>query len=217
MNRRQLIRHLATLALCERFSFASRAWAAGQALPPPGVHEFSGEVTINGQPARPRMTISAGDRIVTGNNAQAIYIIGSDAYLQRADSAVQVIEDNATRRVLRILQGRLMGVFGKGEKSLQTPTATIGIRGTACYIEASAAQVYFCLCYGEAEIRAPGETAILETIATTYHDHPLYLNADRQRMMVPARVINHTDAELILLESLVGRIPPFVGLGYHRY
>jgi hypothetical protein len=31
------------------------------------------------------------------------------------------------------------------------------------------------------------------------------------KMMVPADVINHTDAELILLESLVGRVPPFGG------
>jgi hypothetical protein len=30
-------------------------------------------------------------------------------------------------------------------------------------------------------------------------------------------VLNHTDAELELLESLVGRQPPFTGKGYKRY
>jgi hypothetical protein len=30
-------------------------------------------------------------------------------------------------------------------------------------------------------------------------------------------VVNHTDAELILLESMVGRRPPFAGSGGHGY
>jgi hypothetical protein len=29
--------------------------------------------------------------------------------------------------------------------------------------------------------------------------------------MAPAAMVNHTDAELILLENLVGRWPPFYG------
>ena len=37
-------------------------------------------------------------------------------------------------------------------------------------------------------------------------------------MMAPAAVINHTDAELILLENSVGRWPPFYdGQGGSRY
>ena len=33
-------------------------------------------------------------------------------------------------------------------------------------------------------------------------------------MMSAAGVINHTDAELTLLEGLVGRKPPFAGIGW---
>jgi hypothetical protein len=36
-------------------------------------------------------------------------------------------------------------------------------------------------------------------------------------MMVPAMMMNHSDAELILLESLVGRLPPFYGQGFSSY
>jgi hypothetical protein len=36
-------------------------------------------------------------------------------------------------------------------------------------------------------------------------------------MMVPAGVINHSDDELNLLESLVGRLPPFYGQGGTKY
>jgi hypothetical protein len=33
------------------------------------------------------------------------------------------------------------------------------------------------------------------------------------QMLMQAPVINHTDAELTMLESLVGRRPPFTGSG----
>ena len=36
-------------------------------------------------------------------------------------------------------------------------------------------------------------------------------------MMAPAKVINHTDEELIMLENSVGRWPPFYGQGGSRY
>jgi hypothetical protein len=36
-------------------------------------------------------------------------------------------------------------------------------------------------------------------------------------MVTPAPVINHTDAELILLEGLTGRQPPFIGQGFRPY
>jgi hypothetical protein len=36
-------------------------------------------------------------------------------------------------------------------------------------------------------------------------------------MIMKAPVVNHTDAELILLEDLVGRRPPFFGKSYGGY
>jgi hypothetical protein len=36
-------------------------------------------------------------------------------------------------------------------------------------------------------------------------------------MMVTAPVINHTDAELVMLEALVGRKPPFLDSGAPPY
>ncbi len=50
-----------------------------------------------------------------------------------------------------------------------------------------------------------------ETVRTTHHDQPRYIYAKGMpRMIETAPVVNHTDAELILLESLVGHRPPFV-------
>jgi len=45
-----------------------------------------------------------------------------------------------------------------------------------------------------------------------HHDKPLYIlaNATPGESIRRAPFINHTDQELMLIESLVGRTPPFV-------
>ena len=213
MSRRLSLKRLAALALATRLGVLNVAWAAGRKLATPGIQRIQGDVRINGQPARVGMPVKPGDTISTGPASEAIYVIGQDAYLQRDDSVVSFAADRL-KDGLRIINGKLLSVFGKGDKRLETATATIGIRGTGCYIESTANKVYFCLCYGMADVVPHKDPAQRETITTRYHDHPLYLHADGERMMVPASVINHTDLELILLEELVGRLPPFYNSGY---
>lgn len=207
MHRRRILQ--ATAALGALLPLRA-AWAAAGKLPPPGLHRVSGEVRVNGQPAVAGMPIKAGDTIVTGAGGEAIYIVGNDAWLQRDNSQV-TLNGDGLKAGLRILHGKLLSVFGKGDKSLETSTATIGIRGTGCYIEAEPERVYFCLCYGVAEIVSHHRPEQRETIKTFHHDRPLYLLANGDKTPVPGSVENHGDAELILLEALVGRVPPFYG------
>ncbi len=58
--------------------------------------------------------IAAGDTITTGSDGEAIYIIGNDAYLHR-DRSVVTLTGNALSKGLRVLNGKLLSVFGKGE------------------------------------------------------------------------------------------------------
>lgn len=193
--------------------------AAGTTPVAPGMHRIRGTVTLNGQQAREGQLVRAGDTIVTGPGSEAIYVIGQDAYLQREKSSVSFAGTGvgaaagaAAANVMRVITGGILAVFGKGEKKLIVPTATIGIRGTGCYIEAEAKQVYFCLCYGIAEVAPNADPRQVERIETTHHDHPITIHHDdAMPMMAPATVKNHTDAELVLLENLVGRWPPFYG------
>ena len=190
--------------------------AKGQNPVAPGIYKITGDVRVNGKPASPGMLIRTGDTVVTARDAEAIYVIDEDAYLQRGGTTVNFGAE-AARQLLRVVTGRLLSVFGRRERTIQVSTATIGIRGTGCYIEdegeGAAAKTYFCLCYGSAELvptMAPKER---EAYATQHHDHPLYIYNDKQqpKMMVPAEVINHGDDELTLLEALVARRPPFWG------
>jgi len=109
---------------------------------------------------------------------------------------------------VQLVTGGLLAVFGGGEHRLTTATATVGIRGTGAYMESEPWRTYFCLCYGTAEVAAK-QGAARESYSTQHHDAPRYIYGDgRKQAIVPASVSNHTDAELILLESLVGRTPP---------
>ena len=115
------------------------------------------------------------------------------------------------RRLLQGVSGAALSVFSPGEpRTLTTITATIGIRGTAVYLEAEEARTYACVCYGEAELVATADPSARETVRTRHHEQPRYImGSGAPQMLMGAPVINHTDAELIMLESLTGRRPPF--------
>ncbi|HQR03241.1 MAG: hypothetical protein JSR19_10215 [Proteobacteria bacterium] len=205
MDRRTLLQIFATLGLAR----VDTSMAAGIDPRRQGLVRIKGEVRINGTPARTGQDVHAGDRIITGADGEAVYVIGQNAFLQRSGTEIHFDLDPAT--FFRLVSGRLLSVFGKGPRYLALPTATIGIRGTACYIETTAMKTYFCLCYGTADVVPTIDPAQRETIQTHHHDHPIYINADPSMTtsMVPAEVMNHTDAELEMLENLVGRKPPF--------
>lgn len=221
MDRRQLLHRLAAAGLLSAggvMGFLQRALAAGTNPVPPGLHKLKGQVTVNGKPAREGQLVLPGDTVVTPADGEAIYVIGQDAFLQRGGTTVSFGKTAAD--FMRVLTGRILSVFGRGEREIRFATATIGIRGTACYIEEGLqAETYFCLCYGEAKVVPTAAPTQWETVLTTHHDHPLWIGNDKSKpsMMVIAPVINHTDAELELLENLVGRWPPFYGKTGYNY
>ncbi len=183
-----------------------------------GVSRVRGDVRINGKPAKQGMQAKPGDVITTGRDAELVVVVGRDAFLVRAETRVELAGD-ATRLVvsaLRVVTGALLSVFAPGErKRIRTPTATIGIRGTGIYIAVEAARSYICTCYGEAELVPADDPQQAETVRTTHHDQPRYVyRKGMPHMIERAPVINHTDAELVLLESLVGRKVPFDALRY---
>ncbi len=194
---------------------ARDALAAGSLPATPGFRYIKGPVGVDDMRAGIGMNIKPGQTVMTGEGGEAIYLIGADGFLQREKTKI-TFEENAGVQVMRILSGSVLSVFGKGREkprslSIATATATIGIRGTGCYIEAEAARTYFCLCYGEATVAPLGEPKQSESYSTRHHERPVYILAAGEKRIVPAKVINHTDAELTMLENALGRWPPFEG------
>ena len=211
-TRRTLLKAFAAAGLLEGAGLSgliSQALAKGNNPVATGLYKITGSVLVNGTPASVGMLIKPGDTVTTGATSAAIYEIGQDAFLQRDNSSV-VFGDDASA-FFRVVTGKILSVFGHGQKKLHVATATIGIRGTGCYIESTPEKTYFCLCYGEAQITPTAAPEQAETLATKHHDHPLTISRDASAgsIMVAAPVINHTDIELTLLENIVGRRPPF--------
>ena len=174
------------------------------------IYKLSGDVRVNSIKATPKSNIKSGDTVETGRDSAITFVVGTDAFRMRENSRVE-LQPTPDRGVglLRVLTGGLLSVYGKGRKRIRTPTATIGIRGTGTYVEASEERTYFCCCYGTAEMASSLNSALSETVETSYHEAPRFISGGDTPEIIPAPVINHGDDELVLLESLVGRVPPF--------
>ncbi len=183
--------------------------AVAQTQAKQGVRTVRGDMRINGKPAEVGTLVRPGDAIVLADGALATFVVGEDAFLMRGNSRAELIGSGLLVSAVQLVTGKLLGVFGSGgERRLVTSTASIGIRGTGAYIEAEPRRTYFCLCYGTADVAATMGGA-RESYSTRHHESPRYIYGDgRNRAIVLASVANHTDSELILLESLAGRSPP---------
>jgi hypothetical protein len=211
-ERRAWLHGAAAAAIAASGMLQLRAALAAGTLPP-GIAQIKGDVRINGKPAERGQRVNAGDVIVTGKGAELVFVSEKDAFLVRADSRVEY-GSAATKGVvtaLRVVTGALLSVFESGRRrQINTATATIGIRGTAIYIETEARRTYACTCYGEAVLTPVDDPTAAETVRTKRHDQPRYIyGKGMPRMLEAAPVINHTDAELQMLETLVGRKVPF--------
>jgi hypothetical protein len=215
--RRHLLKLLAAGALtgADLTGLVRQALAAGSGPQrKQGIFRLEGEATFNGK------TLQVGDvptlplTVVTGPRTTLVFVVGADAYLVRANSHLILSshDDKTPNRAsnIKLLAGKLLSVFEKSERTLTTTTAVAGIRGTGIYLESEPGQSYLCLCYGTAQIGPIATPQVRETIKTTHHESPRMVYPDR---MEPATLINHSDQELILLESLTGRLPPFYAQG----
>ena len=202
-----------------RRNFLLQSAACGAALLLPAtavagrIQEIDGEVLVNGRLATKANEIRALDVIRTGPGGHLVMVMGRDALLIRANSEVEIL--GKPRAVLltglRMLTGALLGVFGKGgPRQLLTATATAGIRGTGVYLEASPERTYFCTCYGTVEIEDQHRTEKRLVVSGYHSPNIIHAQMTDGKMMQKAQFINHTDEELVMLEKLVGRVPPFV-------
>ena len=205
MKRREWISAVGALSLS---SIVAEALAKGDV--PPGVARLDGAASVNGREAKIGTPVNLGDRVVTGKSSQAVIVVGSDAFLMRSSTTIEVQGSQGILSNMLVSAGQVLSVFSRKPVAIKAASASIGIRGTGCYIEIYPESVYFCLCYGEALVEGPGMASARE-VKTTHHESPLMLRDDGGIMKVePGPFQNHSDAELILLESLVGREPPFM-------
>lgn len=212
---------------------------AGRILQPGrSIYRIRGDVRVNGEPADRRTRIHPGATIETGGDGELVFVVGKDAFILRGNSTLELSAltvavastglqsgvtlasaEDAIIGTLRLVSGRLLSVFGVRRRDepleVRTPNAAIGVRGTGVYVESEPDRSYVCTCYGATRLAAIGDPASRETVTSDYHDAPRYIlgHGAAGKRIEHAPVINHTDMELILIEELVGRIPPFAAPG----
>ena len=182
------------------------------------IYRISGQATVNGQEVTLETQVNPGDTVQTAKDSELIFVVnGNHSMILRADSHLVIeSEKNASGLLLvnglRLLTGRLLSVSRNLQMRVNTPTATIGIRGTGFYVESDPELTYFCTCYGTTDVAANADQESKTTVESKHHDRPLYIvkDAGQGKNIRNAPFINHTDQELALIEALVGRTTPFV-------
>ena len=186
-------------------------------LPPKqSIYRIAGQVTVNDKPATLQTPVMPGDTVQTAKGSELIFVVNSNSMILRGGSKLTIESEKKPDNALiisglRLLTGALLSVSRNTPMRVRSPNATVGIRGTGFYMEAEPDQTYFCTCYGVTEVTANADPESKETIVAKQHDRPIYiLSKERKgRNIRNAPVINHTDQELALIETLVGREPAF--------
>lgn len=179
--------------------------------------DIAGDVKINGEPANEYSQVLPGDRLTTGSNSKAIFVVGKDAFSMGENSTLELdgeirTDQNPIIKAFSLLSGKLLTVFGSTGHQVNTPHTTLGIRGTGVYLEAEAEKSYVCICYGTVDIQSKLKPEESLTAVSKHHDQPRYVgkNSEGEASIRNAPMKNHTDMELVMLEALVGRTVPFV-------
>jgi hypothetical protein len=224
-RRRLLIKALAaglfSTAFVDKEALAASIFGKPPGKLPPGqsIYRMDGEVKVNGNAADMKTIIRPNDTIETGKKSEIVFVVGGNSMIVRENSQLKLEgkEEPASFIIqgLRLLSGKLLSVSRSQATRIRTSTATIGIRGTGYYIEADPEQTYFCTCYGSTSAESSSDPSSKENVTAMHHDKPLYIlaNQPKGQNIRPAGFINHTDQELMLIETLVGREPPFVFAG----
>ena len=179
------------------------------------IFSLEGDVRVNGQRADLATRIGGGDVVSTSQKSEVVFAVGGDSFILRSNSEMEIEGGGFFVDAMRMLTGSVLSVFGKrsGQQQLtmNSTTATIGIRGTGVYMESEPGLTYLCTCYGQVGLYSSGDLDDSELITATHHDAPKYITDKKVRgtHIRPAPFKNHTDAELKLLEAIVGREVPF--------
>lgn len=224
-RRRLLIKALAAgvfaTGLTDKAALAASIFGTPPSKLPAGqsIYRINGTAKVNGKEANLATVIRPNDTVETGPKSEIVFVVGGNSMIMRENSQLTLEgkeeKESFLVQGLRLLTGKLLSVSRSQGTRVRTATATIGIRGTGYYIESDPEQTYFCTCYGVTDVMSTDDPSSKDTVSATHHDKPLYILAGEQagKNIRPAGFINHTDQELMLIETLVGRTPPFVFAG----
>jgi hypothetical protein len=200
--------------MISRRHFLAGLGAALLPLPAPAqarsgvVRDLAGDVTLNGVRLTRQAALQPGQTLATGQDGNIRFTVGNDAFFLRPNSRMRLDASRPSEPFidfLRLLTGALGATFERGmRRTIATPTSTIGIRGTAVYLESAREWTYACTCFGTTEV----SSSMNEQFAVSAQQHEARL-IRRGMPIARASFERHTNEEIAGLEALVGRPNPF--------
>jgi hypothetical protein len=188
---------------------------SGRAFANTNIHQLRGEVFINNRSASLSSRIAAGSKIVVSHGGELAFSIGNDAFLLKGGTAVELVGGSPLSG-LRLLTGSMLASLESRSKPfrLVSSMAIVAVRGGAVYLSAEPHRLYTCSCYGETDLRIGRHRQQISASSHTAHEivkNPSGKTGDKMAGLAlnDMDVIDHTDDELRMLESLVGRVPAF--------
>ncbi|MBT3867192.1 MAG: hypothetical protein HOF19_04685 [Gammaproteobacteria bacterium] len=217
-NRRRFLLHLLASAAFTTTAGCSISSTGLTSELPAGrsIQALTGDVHVNGVPASVLTLINPGDIIETFDRSFVVFVVQKDAFILRSNSIMTLPGRTATPGIIStaftLERGKALSVLASRRTDISTPNAVIGVRGTGVYVEAEPDLSYVCVCYGTSDVTTRDNPGITETIVSDHHTAPRYILADKSasQRIIPAPFKNHDDQELLLIETLVGRTPPFI-------
>ncbi len=180
---------------------------------------FRGKVKIDGKVIKNRYEIKvhANSKIeIEGKESFVQFKVGQDAFKLSKDTDVKFSGDKHIASI-NVKKGRLLGAFKTGrQRKITTVNATMGIRGTAVFVEAvSDKETKFCTCYGKTTVSDKSNSKSLKELEATHHNSVQILDGKVEKTSLFYGLEQfiyeptHSDNELRGLEYMVGRVPAF--------
>ena len=160
-----------------------------------------GDVLVNGTPLNKATVIKQGDVIETKENASIRFNIAKDAFYAKPNAKFK-LDSLGKKRLLNVINGGVMAVFGGGDHGVSTPNMTAGIRGTGIFALVKDGKTYFCTCHGETAVESHGKTKILKA------SHHKMVWVTPTQIKETMDMAEHQDSEIVALEAMVGRTLP---------
>ena len=169
---------------------------------------FKGKILVNGKPLRSRQQIKINDTVqAIGKDSSVEFSIDQDAFKVSNDATI-TFQGHKRVSSIDVKAGQMLAAFKKGRpRTIKTMNATMGIRGTAIYLDAKKRQTEFCTCYGKTTVYENDHKKSVKKVSATHH-YPLMIKNGKVSKMNPTKP-SHTDNELRKLEAMVGRKPAF--------
>lgn len=158
----------------------------------------NGTVLVNGEALTQATEIKQGDTIETKENASIRFNVSKDAFFAKSNAKFR-LDNVGKKRVLNVINGGVMAVFGGGDHGVATPNMTAGIRGTGIFALVKDGKTYFCTCHGETEVDAHGKM----TTFKAKHHKMVWITPTAIKPTMDFE--EHKDSEIVTLEAMVGR------------